>query len=132
MRSRGETAIQQSWEEIIQFFAARGCAGTAEEIKRVVLNRIQGAKILGQAAKVLPKTFRPQMHNLSAPPSGLATAVSGLRRGRERREVNALLLVQERVEQGLHVRRERVRLVEGLLFCSLCQHRRDVYEYTIG
>ena len=87
MRSRGETAIQQSWEEIIQFFAARGCAGTAEEIKRVVLNRIQGAKILGQAAKVLPKTFRPQMHNLSAPPSGLAAAVSGLRRGRERREV---------------------------------------------
>ena len=52
MRSRGETAIQQSWEEIIQFFAARGCAGTVEEIKRVVLNRIQGAKILGQAAKV--------------------------------------------------------------------------------
>ena len=43
MRSRGETAIQQSWEEIIQFFQARGCAGTTEEIKRVVLNRIQSA-----------------------------------------------------------------------------------------
>jgi len=87
VRSRGETAIQQSWEEIIQFFQARGCAGTEEEIKRVVLNRIQGAKILRQAAQVLPTSFRPQMHNLSAPPSGLATAVSGLRRGRERREV---------------------------------------------
>ena len=87
LRSRGETAIQQSWEEVIQFFQARGCAGTTEEIKRVVLNRIQGAKILRQAEKVLPTSFRPQLHNLSAPPSGLATAVSGLRRGRERREI---------------------------------------------
>ena len=54
-------------KEIIQFFQARGCAGNAEEIKRVVLNRIQGAKILRQAAKVLPTSFRPQLHNLSAP-----------------------------------------------------------------